>query len=99
MPELSVDGGTTFITFDLDTVTDDEAIALEDAFAIPWLQFLNGLNTGSIRSQKALVWLAQRREQPELKPSDVSYEVAKFQVRGVEESPLPEGDEPSEPAT
>ena len=97
MPDLSIDGGATFIAFDMDTVTDDEAIALEDAFGVTWTQFLDGIGDGSIKSQKALVWLAQRRETPDLQPADVVYELSKFMVRTDDEEgavplPGPEGD-------
>ncbi len=99
MPELSTDGGETFVSVDLENIDTDEAIALEDAFGITWLKFLQGLGEGSARAQKALVWLARRRETPGLASSDVHYEVSKFLVRGDEPAPLSEGSENSEPDT
>ncbi len=99
MPELSTDGGETFVSVDLDNIDTDEAIALEDAFGITWLKFLQGLGEGSIRSQKALVWLARKRETPGIAASDVHYEVSKFLVRGDEPVPLSEGSENSDIST
>ncbi len=90
MPELSTDG-VTFMEFEFDSIKDDEAIAIEDLLGIPWLEYLNKLNAGSIKAQKALVWLMQRRDNPELKFEDVSYEIAKFEIRGLPDVPLPEG--------
>jgi hypothetical protein len=99
MPELSTDGGETFITVDLAGVDTDEAIALEDAFGITWLDFLKGIGAGSAKSQKALVWLARRRTEPGLTASDVHYEVASFTIRETDAVPLSEGSAPSSTTT
>jgi len=96
MADVSTDGGESFLEFDLDTVTTDEAIELEDTVGLVWLDFLKGLEKGSAKSMRGLVWLARHRDDPTVKVKDVTFDMTKFVIRdGEEPGPLSEESESS----
>ena len=97
---VSLDAGVTYFEFDLETVFDDEAIALEDAFDMAWGEFLTSLRRGSVKAHRAMLWLAQHRDNPDLTPADISYHALDFRVRTEERAaPLSEAGDNNEPAT
>lgn len=96
MPDVSVDGGKTWRPFDLDTMTADDAIAVEDAAGLTWLEFVQGLAKSSPKAWRALAWVTQRGDMPDLKITDVEFVMADFDIRhGAETVPLSEVSESS----
>ncbi len=90
---------TETVEFDIDSVTVEEAIDLEDAVGVPWLECIS-TKSGSAKVMRGFVWLAKRRAEPDLKLEDVHFNIQSFGEqlgqRPVEESPDPLGvSEPS----
>lgn len=87
---LSTDGGATSVEFDLDEMTSDQAIAIEDAAGLTWLEFARGLRSGSAKAYRALAWILQRQENPDLELDDVVFRMSDFTIKGEAAGPLSE---------
>ena len=59
--------------FDLDTMTNDEAMKIEAAIGMPFGKFGTALGDGSATALTALVWIVQRRDNPSLRYGDVHF--------------------------
>ncbi len=93
---------TEVVEFNIDTVTVDEAILLEDTLGIPWLECIS-TQAGSAKVMRGFVWLYKRRSDPDLKLEDVTFTINNFaQELGAAEEPsgpLPEVSDASPPTS
>jgi hypothetical protein len=68
--------------FELDSVSNEEGIAIENAMGMTFGKWAASLAEGSISSLTALVWLFQRRENPALRFNDVSFTIGEVRITG-----------------
>ncbi len=95
--KLTVDGKL----YDLDagSLTNKEAILLEDLYGMTFQEFGELLTRGSTKAMTGLVWLAMRRDGSDIAFEDVEFHFEDFETDEVPAGPLSAADERSEPAT
>lgn len=71
------DEETERVEFDIDSVSVEEAILLEDTLDIPWLECIS-TKAGSAKVMRGFVWLYKRRTDPDLKLEDVDFNIQQF---------------------
>lgn len=69
MAKVTINGEV--FSFDLGHKPLAEALALEEGLKIPYVQYEEGLNTGSVRSLAAFIWLVWRRNGRDVPLADV----------------------------
>ena len=68
--------GDTTYDYDVTTMGNDEAIALEEEVGYTVSEMLQALDRNSIKALTALLWLIQRRDNPALEFGDVKYKLS-----------------------
>ena len=79
--------GETVYDFDVDSITNREAMLLEDQLGLTFQEFTELLQRGSMKALTGLAWLAMRRTDPEAPFDAVDFKLADIE----DEAPLAEG--------
>ena len=78
MLKVSVNGATH--EFDPESITNKEAMALERATGMTFGEWAEALKARSALAMTGMVWLIERRVLPQLKFSEVEFELAHVDV-------------------
>jgi hypothetical protein len=76
-------GDKVFESWGPDTVTFDEAEAVETQSGLSWSDFVLSCATGHMTSMRILAWSLLRRDEPELKLEDVKLPISAVQIESV----------------
>lgn len=93
--KISVNGAV--YDFEYESVTNGEAIALEDQAGITFVELGDLLKRGSVKAMTGLAWIAMRRVEPNLAFADVDFKVAEMTIEDA--APLEAADASSDAVT
>jgi hypothetical protein len=72
-------GGDSY-EFDFENPSNREVMAIERVSGQTLLEWLNALQAGSVTALTQIVWVCQKRTNPQLKLADVEFRVGDFTI-------------------
>lgn len=77
--QLTVD--SELLTIDFGRIMNTEAIAAQKVTGLPYQEWLAAIDDGDMTAITALVWIAKKRTNPELRFSDVEFAISDWRDR------------------